>query len=523
MTDILIRRALLSVTDKTGLVDLAKELHRLGVELISTGGTKKTLSDAGLPVKDVSDITHFPEMLDGRVKTLHPAVHAGILAKRDKPEHLKTLEEHHLPVFDLIVCNLYAFEETVAKPGCTMAQAIDNIDIGGPTMIRAAAKNHNGVAVLTSHQQYDRFIGELRDNAGKVSLPTRQRLAAEAFSIIADYDLAIAHYFAEQSTKETFPQSLRLSWKRKATLRYGENPHQQAAFYIESKPNRACVSTAESLGGKELSFNNLFDLDSALTLARNFADPAAVVIKHNNPCGAAVASSLAEAYRRANEGDPISAFGGIIGLNREVDAATAQLMTEPGRFTEAIIAPGFTAEALNILRTRPKWKDSVRLLATGPLEGKAHGFDLRKIEGGLLVQGLDDAQFDWNQVKTVTKRALSSTELADLKVAWAVVKQVKSNAIVLAKDQMVIGVGAGQMSRIDSVQISIRKAGERVKGSVLASDAFFPFADNVEAAAAAGVTAIAQPGGSVKDADSIAACDKHGLAMVFTGMRHFKH
>lgn len=523
MTDIPLRRALLSVTDKSGLVELAQALHQLGVELISTGGTRQTLATAGLPVKDISEITHFPEMLDGRVKTLHPAVHAGILAKRDKPEHLKTLEEHHLPIFDLIVCNLYAFEETVAKPGCTVAQAIDNIDIGGPTMIRAAAKNHAGVAVLTAARQYGPFLDDVKQNGGKVSLATRQRLAAEAFSIIADYDLAIARYFTEQTSKETFPQTLRMSWQRKATLRYGENPHQQAAFYVEPKPSRACVSTAQSLGGKELSFNNLFDLDSALTLARSFSEPAAVVIKHNNPCGTAIAPTLAEAYRRANEGDPISAFGGIIGMNREVDAATAQLMTEPGRFFEAIIAPGFTAEALNILRTRPKWKDSVRLLTTGPLEGKATGFDLRKIEGGLLVQGLDDATLDWSQVKIVTQRGPTPAELADLQVGWAVVKQVKSNAIVLAKDRMVIGVGAGQMSRIDSVQIAIRKAGERVKGSSLSSDAFFPFADNVDAAAAAGVTAIAQPGGSVRDQDSIDACNKHGIAMIFTGMRHFKH
>lgn len=523
MSDILLRRALLSVTDKTGLVALAKELHQLGVELISTGGTRQTLADAGLPVQDVSQFTQYPEMLDGRVKTLHPAVHAGILAKRDKADHLQTLERHQLPIFDLIVCNLYAFEATVAKPGCTVAQAIDNIDIGGPTMIRAAAKNHAGVAVLTDAHQYASFIDEIKLHAGKVSLATRQRLAAEAFSTIADYDVAIARYFAEQTSKETFPPSLRLGWKRKQTLRYGENPHQQAAFYVDPTPGRPCVSTAESLGGKELSFNNLFDLDSALTLVRSFAEPAAVVIKHNNPCGAAMAATLAEAYRRANEGDPISAFGGIVGLNREVDVATAQLMTEPGRFFEAIIAPSVTPEALQLFRTRPKWKDSVRLLTTGPLEGQAYGFDLRKIEGGLLVQSLDNAPVDLAQAKVVTKKQPTQSELTDLTVAWAVVKSVKSNAIVLAKDSMVIGVGAGQMSRIDSVQIAIRKAGDRSPGSVLASDAFFPFPDNVEAAAAAGVTAIAQPGGSVKDADSIAACDRHGIAMVFTGMRHFKH
>jgi phosphoribosylaminoimidazolecarboxamide formyltransferase / IMP cyclohydrolase len=523
MTDLPLRRALLSVTDKTGLLDLAKALHQAKVELISTGGTKKAIAEAGIPVKDVSEVTRFPEMLDGRVKTLHPAVHAGILAKRDKADHLKTLEEHHLPVFDLIVCNLYAFEEVVAQPDCTLAKAIENIDIGGPTMVRAAAKNHAGVAVLTSAAQYPAFIEELKASGGSISLGTRQRLAVEAFSTIADYDLAIARYFAAQHSKETFPQTLQASWKRKATLRYGENPHQQAAFYVENKPSRACVSTAESLGGKELSFNNLFDLDSALTLVRSFAEPAAVIIKHNNPCGAAVARTLAEAYRRANEGDPISAFGGIIGLNREVDAATAQLMTEPGRFFEAIIAPGFSSEALQTLRSRPKWKDSVRLLSTGPLEGHATSFDYRKIEGGLLVQSLDIAQLDWSQVKVVTERKPTAQELSDLQIGWAVVKQVKSNAIVLAKDQMIIGVGAGQMSRIDSVNIAIRKAGDRSQGSVLASDAFFPFPDNVEAAAAAGVKAIAQPGGSVKDADSIAVCNKHGIAMVFTGMRHFKH
>jgi phosphoribosylaminoimidazolecarboxamide formyltransferase / IMP cyclohydrolase len=523
MSDITIRRALLSVTDKTGLVELAKELATLGTELVSTGGTRQTLVQAGLAVKDISEITGFPEILDGRVKTLHPAVHAGLLAKRDKPEHLQTLTEHKLPQFDLIVCNLYAFEETVAKPDCTPAKAIENIDIGGPTMIRAAAKNHAGVAVLTAASQYPQFIEELRQGQGKISLPTRQRLAAEAFSRIAAYDQAIAAWFAGQQGKDLFPPELHLSWKRKSSLRYGENPHQPAAFYVDPHQSRASVATADVLGGKELSFNNLLDLDSALTLVRGFAEPAAVVIKHNNPCGTAVAQSLAEAYCRANEGDPLSAFGGIIGLNREVDEATATLMTEPGRFFESIIAPGFSAEALQVLRTRPKWKDSVRLLATGPLEGKASGFDLRRIEGGLLVQGRDEAVVNWNDVKVVTMRKPTAAELGDLAVAWAVVRHVKSNAIVLAKDRMVVGVGAGQMSRIDSVQIAVRKAGDRSRGASLASDAFFPFPDNVEAAAAAGVTAIAQPGGSVKDKDSIDACDKHGIAMVFTSVRHFKH
>ncbi len=517
-----IRRALLSVTDKTGLLELAQHLTTLGCELISTGGTRQTLATAGLPVKDISEITGFPEILDGRVKTLHPAVHAGILAKRDKPEHLQTLSEHHLPLFDLVVCNLYAFEATVAKPDCTLAQAIENIDIGGPTIIRAAAKNHAGVAVLTDPSQYSSFLDELKKE-GTISLPTRQRLAAQAFSRIAAYDQAIAAYFASQMGKDLFPPHLHLSWIRKATLRYGENPHQPAAFYTDPHPSRACVASAQLLGGKELSFNNLLDLDSALTLVRSFAQPAAVVIKHNNPCGAAVAENLADAYRHANEGDPLSAFGGIIGLNREVDADTANLMTEPGRFFEAIIAPGFSKEALDILRTRPKWKDSVRLLATGPLEGKSHGFDLRRIEGGLLVQTRDEAQVDWAQAKVVTTRQPTPAERADLALAWAVCKHVKSNAIVLAKDQMIIGVGAGQMSRIDSVHLAIRKAGDRAQGAALASDAFFPFPDNVQAAAAAGITAIAQPGGSVKDNDSITAANQHNLAMLFTSIRHFKH
>jgi len=523
MSDITIRRALLSVTDKTGLVELARELVVLGAELVSTGGTRQALVQAGLAVKDISEITGFPEILDGRVKTLHPAVHAGLLAKRDKPEHLQTLAEHQLPTFDLIVCNLYPFEETVAKPDCTPAKAIENIDIGGPTMIRAAAKNHAGVAVLTDAAQYPAFVEELRRSGGKVSLPTRQRLAAEAFSRIAAYDQAIAAWFAGQQGNDLFPPELHLSWKKRASLRYGENPHQPAAFYVDPHPGRASVASAEVLGGKELSFNNLLDLDSALTLVRGFAAPAAVVVKHNNPCGAAVADSQSEAFRRANEGDPLSAFGGIVGLNREVDAATATLMTEPGRFFEAIIAPSFSAEALQTLRTRPKWKDSVRLLATGLLEGKASGFDLRRIEGGLLVQGRDEAVVNWNEVKVVTQRKPTEAELADLAVAWSVVRQVKSNAIVLAKDCMVVGVGAGQMSRVDSVQIAVRKAGDRSRGSVLASDAFFPFPDNIEVAAAAGIAAIAQPGGSVKDKDVIAACDQHGLAMVFTGVRHFKH
>jgi phosphoribosylaminoimidazolecarboxamide formyltransferase/IMP cyclohydrolase len=515
MSDILIRRALLSVTDKTGLVELGRELAARNVELISTGGSAKALAGAGLPVKEISSVTGFPEILDGRVKTLHPAVHAGILARRDKPEHMQTLVERGLAPLDLIVCNLYAFSAAAARAGSTVEQVIEEIDIGGPTLIRAAAKNYSGVAVLTDPGQYREFLAELKRGQGSIGLPLRQRLAVEAFARIAEYDQAIAGWFAGQQTKEIFPPKLFLNWSRRASLRYGENPHQAAAFYVDPSPPRTCVGNAQVLGGKELSFNNLLDLDSALTLVRALPAPAAVVIKHNNPCGAAVAKTLAAAMQGAHDGDPQSAFGGIVGLNRELDAATATYLTEPGRFFEAIIAPGFSSEALQILRTRPKWKESVRLLSTGPLEGRAAGFDLRRIEGGLLV--------DWRKVEMVTRRPATEAELADLAIAWTVARQVKSNAIVLVKDQVVVGVGAGQMSRVDSVHIAVRKAGPRSQGSVMASDAFFPFPDNVESAAAAGVTAIAQPGGSVKDKESVAACDRHGLAMVFTGVRHFKH
>ena len=526
--NIRIRRALLSVSNKTGLVELARELAHFGVELISTGGTRAALAQAGLAVRDISEVTGFPEMLDGRVKTLHPIVYAGVLARRDVPEHLQTLERHQIQPIDLVVCNLYPFEKVLATPGSTDETIIENIDVGGPTMVRAAAKNFAAVAVVTSPEQYPAVIEELHANAGALGLETRRKLAQAAFERTASYDAAIAGYFESHNPEgplEDLPDPLNLVFEQKSRLRYGENPHQRAAFYVEPNVTHACVSSAEALHGKELSYNNLLDLDSALNLVREFEQPAAVVVKHNNPCGAAVGATLEEAFRKAYEGDPLSAFGGILGFNRPVDEVTAMQITEPNRFVECIIAPDFEPAAFHVLTTRPTWKRSVRLLRTGPLErsAPASALEYRRIDGGLLVQTRDRGADDPAAWKVITKRPPTEAERADLLFAWRVCKHVKSNAIVLAKGGMVVGVGAGQMSRVDSVQIAVRKAGERVGGSVLASDAFFPFRDNVDAAAAAGVTAVVQPGGSQRDAESIAGCDEHGLAMLFTGVRHFRH
>jgi phosphoribosylaminoimidazolecarboxamide formyltransferase/IMP cyclohydrolase len=539
----IIRRALLSVSDKTSLIDLARGLQALGVELISTGGTRKALADAGLAVRDISDVTGFPEILDGRVKTLHPKIHGGLLAVRDNPQHVQTIAAQGIQPIDLVVCNLYPFEQTVAKPGATHEEIVENIDIGGPSMVRSAAKNYHDVAVATSPDQYAAVLEELRANGGALTPATRERLAAAAFARTAAYDRAIAAYFAARTPLapggegEPFPPRLDLHFERKMPLRYGENPHQPAAFYVEPGVAHACVSTAEPLHGKELSYNNILDLDSAFNLVREFAEPAAVVIKHNNPCGAAVGATLEEAFRKAYEGDPLSAYGGVLAFNREVDEATATQITEPKRFIECVIAPGFSDAAFQLLTTRPTWKNSVRLLRAGPLtpapsppggEGRrgegARGLDLRRVDGGLLVQGRDlSGAGEFGNLKVATKRQPTAAELADLRFAWLVCKHVKSNAIVLAKGGMLVGVGAGQMSRVDSVHLAVRKSGGRHAGSVLASDAFFPFRDNVDEAAKAGVTAIVQPGGSMRDADSVAACDEHGLAMVFTGVRHFRH
>jgi phosphoribosylaminoimidazolecarboxamide formyltransferase/IMP cyclohydrolase len=526
MTVRIIRRALLSVSDKTGLLELARALTDFGVELISTGGTRKALAEVGLGVRDVAEVTGFPEMLDGRVKTLHPRIHGGILGLRDRPEHTSTMKEHGIEPIDLVVCNLYPFEATVARPGSSHEDVIENIDIGGPSMVRSAAKNYHDVAIITSPEQYALVVEEMKANCGGLTLAMRERLAAAAFARTAAYDRAIAAYFAARLGGAELPAALDLHLERRQALRYGENPHQKAAFYVEAAPPPASLAGAEVLHGKELSYNNLLDLDSALALVREFGEPAAVVIKHNNPCGAAVAATLEEAFRKAYEGDPQSAFGGILGFNREVDEATAMQISEPNRFVECIIAPAFSPQAMQVLTTRPTWKKSVRLLRTGPLEARTQarpGLDYRRVDGGLLVQERDMGGDDFSQVKVVTRRAPSEAELADLRFAWRVCKHVKSNAITLARGGMVVGVGAGQMSRVDSVHIAIRKAGERSRGAVLASDAFFPFRDNVDEAARAGVTAVVQPGGSVRDGESIQACDEHGLAMLFTGVRHFRH
>lgn len=521
-----IRRALVSVSDKTGLVEFAAALAQRGVELISTGGTAKTLKEAGLVVRDISEVTGFPEILDGRVKTLHPNVHGGILAIRDNPQHAQTIQKHGIAPIDMVVCNLYPFEATVARPGSSHEDIVENIDIGGPSMVRSAAKNYHDVAIVTDARQYGDILTEIEANNGSLTLATRERLAAAAFARTAAYDDAIRTYFARRQGAAAFPERLSLQFQKRFDLRYGENPHQQAAFYVEPGRTHASIATAEQLHGKELSYNNILDLDSAFNLVREFSQPAAVVIKHNNPCGAAFGDSLEEAFRKAYEGDPLSAFGGILAFNRELDETTAYQITEPNRFIECVIAPGYSDAAFQLLTTRPTWKKNVRLLRTPPLASDAatlSPLDYRRVDGGLLVQSRDLPADELANARVVTKKTPSASELADLRFAWVVGKHVKSNAIVLARGGMIVGVGAGQMSRVDSTHMAVRKAGDRVRGSVLASDAFFPFRDNVDEAARAGVVAIVQPGGSMRDADSIAACDEHGLAMLFTGVRHFRH
>ena len=517
-----IRRALISVSNKLGLLPLARGLSTAGVELFSTGGTRQYLTAEGLTVRDVAAYTSFPEMLDGRVKTLHPKVHAGILARRDRPDDMAALDEHGIVTFDLVVVNLYPFEATVARKDVTWEEAIEQIDIGGPSLIRAAAKNHAFVAVATDPAQYAAILDEVTSSGG-TSAALRRELAGSAYARTAAYDRAIAEYFARTSGEQKdLPETLSLTVERKCSLRYGENPHQHAALYGQRTAGANLVS-AQQLAGKELSYNNLLDLDSALAIVRSLPGNAAVVIKHNNPCGAAEASSTAGAALAALDGDPVSAFGCVMGFNRTVDAATADVLCDPSRFIEAIVAPDFEDAAVEILTTRPKWKASVRLLRVGALDEPAPAIQLRQIAGGLLVQDADDLPDPESEWKVVTKREPSDDQLADLRFAWAMVRHVKSNAIVLAENRTLWGVGAGQMSRVDSVELAIKKAAGRTKQPVLASDAFFPFADSIEQAAAAGVAAIVQPGGSRRDDEVIEACNRHKLPMIFTGRRHFKH
>ncbi len=536
MDRIPVQRALISVSDKTGLEQLARGLVAAGAEIYSTGGTRAFLVKLGIDARDVARYTGFPEMMEGRVKTLHPKIFGGILCRRDSAEDMQSVAEHEIAPFDLVVVNLYPFEQTIARSGVARDEAIENIDIGGPSLVRAAAKNHAFVVIATSASQYAELLEAVA--AGGTTLDLRQRMAGAAYAATAAYDTAISGWFAGPSgpgsvgnalrgvpvaDDSTFPSSLSISLTKRADLRYGENSHQRAAVYVDRAASGVSLVKARQLNGKELSYNNLLDLDNALAIVRSFPQPAAAVIKHNNPCGAAVGTDLAEAARKALDGDPQSAFGGVLAFNRAVDAATAELLATPGLFIEAIVAPDFEPAALQILTTRPKWKANVRLMAVGSLDTRPAAVNYRHIEGGMLVQEADvlpDPEDEW---KFVTQTSPPGELMPDLRFGWGIVRHVKSNAIVLAKGRSLIGCGAGQMSRVDSVEIAIQKAGPRAAGSVLASDAFFPFADSIGKAAAAGVAAIIQPGGSVRDDEVIASCNEHGIAMIFTGRRHFKH
>jgi phosphoribosylaminoimidazolecarboxamide formyltransferase/IMP cyclohydrolase len=526
------RRALVSVSDKSGLGPFVAGLVELGFEIVSTGGTARFLREQGVAVIDISAYTGFPEIMDGRVKTLHPRVHGAILGRPDLPGDAAAIREHGIVPFEVVVCNLYPFEETIARDEVTLDEAIEQIDIGGPSMVRSASKNHAYVAIVSQPAQYNEVLAALR--AGTLSLELRRRLMQAAFEMTAHYDTAIANYFATvvdhapsaaaDAVPSKFNSRLNLSFALRSSLRYGENPHQAAAFYVEPHPAASTLAAAEVLHGKELSYNNLLDLDAALAIVREFTDPAAVIIKHNNPCGCAIGDSLSEAFREAYAGDPVSAFGSILGFNREVTVATADALCEPNRFIEAIIAPSYEPAAYELLTTRPKWKNNVRLLKLPALrEAQPVSLEYRRVTGGLLVQDRDDQPDPQSEWQVVTNRQPTDDERRDLEFAWKVCKHVKSNAILFAKGGMVVGVGAGQMSRLDSSQIAVEKAGERAFGAVVASDAFFPFRDGVDAIAASGITAIIQPGGSKSDPDVIAAANEHNLAMIFTGRRHFKH
>ena len=519
-----IKRALISVSDKQGIVDFARTLRKLKVEILSTGGTAKLLADSGIPVIEVGDYTGFPEMLDGRLKTLHPKIHGGILGRRDVDAHVKAMQEADIPPIDMVVVNLYPFAATIAKPHCTLNDAIENIDIGGPTMLRAAAKNYHHVAVVTDPADYKRVISELEMTGGILAADTRFELARKAFSHTAEYDGTISNYLTSIDSRgrhEGFPQRLNLHFTVAQELRYGENPHQSAAFYTATGEREASVATARQLQGKELSYNNIADADAALECIKQFNDgPACVSVKHANPCGVAYGASFLEAYDRAYKTDPESAFGGIIAFNGELDAATAQAIADR-QFVEVIIAPKISAAAVEVAAA----KKNVRLLECGawPFE-PASRIDFKRVAGGLLLQEADQSLYE--ELRVVSQRAPTEAEMADLLFAWRVAKYVKSNAIVYAKDKMTIGVGAGQMSRINSARIAAIKAEQAklaVAGSVMASDAFFPFRDGIDQAAAAGIVAVIQPGGSMRDAEVVAAANEHGMAMVFTGMRHFRH
>ncbi len=528
-----IRRALLSVSDKTGILEFAQALHAQGVELLSTGGTARLLADNGVPVIEVSDYTGHPEIMDGRVKTLHPKVHGGILARRGTDEAV--MDANQIQAIDLVVVNLYPFANTVAKEGCTLEDAIENIDIGGPTMVRAAAKNHKDVTIVVNAKDYSKVLAEMADNQGSTTHNTRFDLAIAAFEHTAAYDGMIANYFGtmvpmhkvddSQGTDTTndskFPRTFNTQLVKKQDLRYGENSHQQAAFYVDHNLGEASIATAVQLQGKALSYNNIADTDAALECVKEFSEPACVIVKHANPCGVALGANLLEAYDRAFKTDPTSAFGGIIAFNGELDKATAQAIVER-QFVEVIIAPSISLDAREVVAA----KANVRLLECGLWQQEESSLDYKRVKGGMLIQDRDQGMVGLNDLNVVTKRKPTESELKDLMFCWKVAKFVKSNAIVYAKDGMTIGVGAGQMSRVYSAKIAGIKAEDEglvVENSVMASDAFFPFRDGIDAAAAAGISCIIQPGGSIRDQEIIEAADEHGMAMVFTGMRHFRH
>ncbi|WLV25297.1 bifunctional phosphoribosylaminoimidazolecarboxamide formyltransferase/IMP cyclohydrolase [Aciduricibacillus chroicocephali] len=508
------KQALLSVSDKTGITDFAAGLVKQGFEIISTGGTLKAIEEAGIPVKAVDEVTGFPEIMDGRVKTLHPKVHGGLLAKRDNPEHRQALADNEIDTIDLVAVNLYPFKETLAKPGVSDDEIIENIDIGGPTMLRSAAKNFADVLVVVDPSDYPKVLEALEQDQTDYKL--RHGLAAKVFRHTAHYDAMIARYFTE-ATGEAFPENYTVTYEKVQDLRYGENPHQHAAFYKTPVSAAFSLSSAKQLHGKELSYNNIQDANAALEIVREYAEPAAVAVKHMNPCGVGVGDNIEQAFQRAYDADPVSIFGGIVALNQQVDKATAEILS--GIFLEIIIAPGFDQDALDILTQ----KKNIRLLEMDMVDTEARSHKLTSINGGMLIQDADHAEFKDDQLAVVTKRAPSEEEMKDLIFAWKAVKHVKSNAIVLAKGCQTVGIGAGQMNRVGAAKIAIEQAGEAAEGAALASDAFFPMPDTVEAAAAAGIKAIIQPGGSKRDQESIDACDKHGIAMVLTSMRHFKH
>ncbi|EKO3925127.1 bifunctional phosphoribosylaminoimidazolecarboxamide formyltransferase/IMP cyclohydrolase [Vibrio metschnikovii] len=524
-----IRRALISVSDKTGILEFAQALAERDVELISTGGTARLLAEHGLTVTEVSDYTGFPEMMDGRVKTLHPKVHGGILGRRGQDDAI--MAEHGIQPIDMVVVNLYPFADTVAKAGCTLADAVENIDIGGPTMVRSAAKNHQDVTIVVNAHDYSRVIAEMDANDNALTLDTRFDLAIAAFEHTAAYDGMIANYFGtrapsygdnkEGDEESKFPRTFNAQFIKKQDMRYGENSHQAAAFYVEAHPQEASVATARQIQGKALSYNNIADTDAALECVKEFAEPACVIVKHANPCGVALGSDILQAYQRAYQTDPTSAFGGIIAFNRELDADTATAIIER-QFVEVIIAPSVSEQAAEIIAA----KKNVRLLACGEWSSKTTGFDLKRVNGGLLVQDRDKGMVTVDDLNVVTTRQPTEEELKDALFCWKVAKYVKSNAIVYAKGDMTIGVGAGQMSRVYSAKIAGIKAadeGLQVEGCVMASDAFFPFRDGIDAAAQAGIKCVIQPGGSMRDDEVIAAANEHGMAMIFTGMRHFRH